>query len=227
MPPAEPVFLYHNTRHDAGIAPYKENTLPMDFFPAALEGLIDQFARLPGVGRKSAQRLAFYVMGLPAEAAAAFAEAIVTARETVHVCPCCQNLTDLTLCNICQSTRRDQSVICVVADPKDVLSIERAREYNGLYHVLHGVISPMSGIGPDDVKITELTKRVAEGEIQEVIMATNPDTEGEATALYIARLLKPWEVRVTRLAYGVPVGGNLEYADDATLLRALEGRQEL
>jgi len=199
----------------------------MDFFPAALEGLIDQFARLPGVGRKSAQRLAFFVMGLPETEARAFAEAIVQARETVHVCPRCQNLTDLELCNVCQSTRRDQSVVCVVADPKDVLSIERAREFHGLYHVLHGVISPMGGVGPDDVKIKELVTRVAEGEITEVIMATNPDTEGEATAMYIARLLKPFGVRITRLAYGLSVGGNLEYADDATLLRALEGRQEL
>jgi len=199
----------------------------MDFFPAALEALIDQFARLPGVGRKSAQRLAFYVMGLPDEGAKAFANAIIQAKQTVHVCPRCQNLTDLELCNLCKSTRRDTTVVCVVADPKDVLAIERAREYNGLYHVLHGVISPMNHVGPDDVKIKELTKRVAEGEIKEVIMATNPDTEGEATAMYIARLLKPFGVRTTRLAYGVPVGGNLEYADDATLLRALEGRQEL
>jgi len=199
----------------------------MDFFPAALETLIDQFARLPGVGRKSAQRLAFYVMGLPEDEALAFANAIREAKQTVHVCPKCQNLTDIDLCNLCQSTRRDQTVVCVVADPKDVLAIERAREYNGLYHVLHGVISPMNLVGPDDVKITELTKRIAEGEIREVIMATNPDTEGEATAMYIARLLKPFGVRTTRLAYGLSVGGNLEYADDATLLRALEGRQDL
>jgi len=199
----------------------------MDFFPAALETLIDQFARLPGIGRKSAQRLAFYVMGLPESEALAFANAIREAKQTVHVCPRCQNLTDDELCNLCQSTRRDTTVVCVVADPKDVLAIERAREYNGLYHVLHGVISPMNHVGPDDVKITELTKRVAEGEIREVIMATNPDTEGEATAMYIARLLKPFGVRTTRLAYGLSVGGNLEYADDATLLRALEGRQDL
>jgi len=199
----------------------------MDFFPAALESLIDQFARLPGVGRKSAQRLAFYVMGLSEADASAFANAILQAKQTVHVCPACQNLTDLELCNLCQSTRRDQSLVCVVADPKDVLAIERAREYNGLYHVLHGVISPMNHIGPDDVKIKELVTRVAKGEIREVIMATNPDTEGEATAMYIARLLKPFSVRTTRLAYGLAVGGNLEYADDATLLRALEGRQDL
>ena len=199
----------------------------MDFFPAALEALIDQFARLPGVGRKSAQRLAFYVMNLPEEEALAFAGAIIAARQSVHVCPQCQNLTDAALCSLCRSTRRDPGVVCVVADPKDVLAIERAREFNGLYHVLHGVISPLNHVGPDDVKINELTKRVAQGEIQEIIMATNPDTEGEATAMYIARLLKPFGVRVTRLAYGVPVGGNLEYADDATLLRALEGRQEI
>ena len=199
----------------------------MDFFPAALETLIDQFARLPGIGRKSAQRLAFYVMGLPEGEALAFATAIREAKQTVHVCPRCQNLTDDELCSLCQSTRRDVSVVCVVADPKDVLAIERAREYNGLYHVLHGVISPMNHVGPDDVKIKELTMRVAEGEIREVIMATNPDTEGEATAMYIARLLKPFGVRTTRLAYGLSVGGNLEYADDATLLRALEGRQDL
>jgi len=199
----------------------------MDFFPAALETLIDQFARLPGIGRKSAQRLAFYVMGLPEDEALSFASAIREAREIVHVCPKCQNLTDGILCNLCQSTRRDQSVICVVADPKDVLAIERAREYNGLYHVLHGVISPMNHVGPDDVKIKELVGRITEGEVREVIMATNPDTEGEATAMYIARLLKPFGVRTTRLAYGLSVGGNLEYADDATLLRALEGRQDL
>ena len=199
----------------------------MDFFPAALETLIDQFARLPGVGRKSAQRLAFYVMGLPKAEAAAFADAILAAHATVRVCPNCQNLTDLDLCTLCQNNRRDASIVCVVADPKDVIAIERAREYSGLYHVLHGVISPLSHVGPDDVKINELVKRVSKGEIKEVIMATNPDTEGDATAMYIARLIRPFGVRVTRLAYGVPVGGNLEYADDATLLRALEGRRDI
>lgn len=199
----------------------------MDFFPAALEALIDQFARLPGIGRKSAQRLAFFVMHLPDGEAESFAQAIINARADVHICPECQNLTDATLCNLCTSTRRDKTVICVVADPKDVLAIERAREFNGLYHVLHGVISPLNHVGPDDVKITELVSRVSKGEVQEIIMATNPDTEGEATAMYIARLLKPFGVKVTRLAYGVPVGSYLEHADDATLLRALEGRQEL
>lgn len=199
----------------------------MDFFPVALEILIDQFAKLPGVGRKSAQRLAFFVMNLPQEEAKAFADAILSAHADVHICPECQNLTDATLCHLCTSTRRDRSTLCVVADPKDVLAIERSREFNGLYHVLHGVISPLNHVGPDDVKITELVNRVAKGEILEIIMATNPDTEGEATAMYIARLLKPFGVKVTRLAYGVPVGSYLEHADDATLLRALEGRQEL
>lgn len=201
----------------------------MDVFPVALEILIEQFAKLPGVGRKSAQRLAFYVMGLEESDAHAFADAIVAARTEVHVCPNCQNLTDAPLCPLCQSHRRDQTTICVVTDPKDVLAIERAREYNGLYHVLHGVLSPLHHVGPDDIKISELTRRVADetSKIEEVILATNPDTEGETTAMYIARLLRPFGVRVTRLAYGVPVGGNLEYADDATLMRALEGRQEI
>lgn len=199
----------------------------MSFFPASLENLIDKFAMLPGIGRKSAQRLAFFVMGLPEGEAESFAQAIIDATGTVRFCSVCQNLTDTEVCGICQSHRRDGSVVCVVADPKDVVAMERAKEFDGHYHVLHGVISPMNHIGPDDIKINELVTRVSRGEISEVIMATNPDTEGEATALYISRLLKPFEVRVTRLAYGVPVGSNLEYADDATLQRALEGRQDI
>ena len=199
----------------------------MASFPASLDRLIDQFASLPGVGRKSAQRLAFHVLSLPEEEADAFAEAIISAKREVKRCSICQNYTDRDVCPICASERRDRSTICVVSDPKDVLSIERAREYNGLYHVLHGVISPMNHIGPDDIGVKELLLRVAENDIQEVIMATNPDTEGEATAIYISRLLKPFEIRVTRLAYGIPVGSNLEFADDATLTRALEGRTEL
>ena len=199
----------------------------MASFPASLDRLIDQFASLPGVGRKSAQRLAFHVLSLPEEEADAFAEAIISAKREVKRCSICQNYTDRDVCPICSSERRDRSTICVVSDPKDVLSIERAREYNGLYHVLHGVISPMNHIGPDDIGVKELLLRVAENDIQEVIMATNPDTEGEATAIYISRLLKPFEIRVTRLAYGIPVGSNLEFADDATLTRALEGRTEL
>ena len=229
----------------------------MSFFPNALENLIDQFAALPGVGRKSAQRLAFHVLSLPEEEARKFAAAIVDAKKNshccsickflslpeeealkfaaaivdtkknIHCCSICQNLTDQETCTICASPKRDQSTICVVAQPRDVLSFERSREYNGVYHVLHGVLSPMNHIGPDDIRIQELVKRVAAGGITEVIMATNPDTEGEATAMYIARLLKPFDVKITRLAYGIPVGSNLEYADDATLLRALAGRMEM
>lgn len=199
----------------------------MAFFPASLENLIDKFASLPGIGRKSAQRLAFHILALPEEEAGDFARAITDACGTVHTCPICQNLTDGELCSICASDRRDRSVVCVVAEPRDVVSIERSREYGGVYHVLHGVLSPMNHVGPDDIRIKELTERVAKGDISEIIMATNPDTEGDATAMYISRLLKPFEVKVTRLAYGIPVGSNLEYADDATLLRALEGRREM
>ena len=199
----------------------------MSFFPPTLEDLIDHFAALPGIGKKSAQRLAFHILSLPEGEAESFAGAILDAREHVHTCPVCQNLTDGELCPICKSDRRDRSVICVVAEPRDVLSIERSREYNGVYHVLHGVLSPMSRVGPDDIRIKELVERISAGGVGEVIMATNPDTEGDATAMYISRLLKPFGVTVTRLAYGVPVGSNLEFADDATLLRALEGRREI
>lgn len=199
----------------------------MSFFPVSLENLIDKFAMLPGIGKKTAQRLAFFVMDMPREEAEAFAAAIMEARGSVHFCKRCQNLTDMEFCSVCASSRRDGSIICVVADPKDVIAIERSREYSGQYHVLHGVLSPMNHIGPDDLKIKELTERVSKGDIAEVIMATNPDTEGETTAVYISRLLKPFGVKVSRLAYGVPVGSNLEYADEATLLRALEGRREM
>jgi recombination protein RecR len=196
-------------------------------FPAALENLIDHFAALPGIGRKSAQRLAFHVLSLPDGEAESFAQAIMQARGSVHCCPVCQNLTDGEKCAVCLDERRDKSTICVVAEPRDVLSIERSREYTGVYHVLHGVLSPLSHVGPDDIKINELVKRVADGGVSEVIMATNPDTEGDTTAMYISRLLRPFGVKVTRLAYGIPVGSNLEFADDATLVRALEGRREL
>ncbi|MDO4990214.1 MAG: recombination mediator RecR [Eubacteriales bacterium] len=199
----------------------------MSFFPASLENLVDHFASLPGVGRKSAQRLAFHVLGLPDEEARAFADAILDAKSNVHCCRICQNLTEGEICSVCASPTRDKATICVVSEPRDVLSIERGREYNGTYHVLHGVLSPMSHIGPDDIRIKELLTRVAENEIEEVIMATNPDTEGEATAMYLSRLLKPFGVKVTRLAYGIPVGSNLEFTDDATLSRAIEGRTEI
>ena len=197
----------------------------MQFFPAALQNLADQFARLPGIGGKTAQRLAFHVLGLPLEEAESFAEAILEAKKTVHTCPVCQNLTDRELCPICDDDMRDHGVICVVAEPKAVLAMERSREFRGVYHVLHGVISPLNHVTQDDIKIRELLMRVGSGEVREVIMATNPDTEGEATAMYISRLLRPMEVKVTRLAYGVPVGSQLEYADEVTLSRALEGRQ--
>ena len=199
----------------------------MEYFPAPLEKLVEKFASLPGIGGKSAQRLAFYVLSLTQEEVQDFAGAILEAKSSVTCCPVCRNLTAGGLCPICASPKRDGSTVCVVADPRDVAAMERAREYTGLYHVLHGVISPMNHIGPDDLEIKSLVDRVAQGEVQEVIMATNPDTEGEATAMYIARLLKPFDVRVTRLAYGIPVGGHLEFADDATLMRALEGRREL
>lgn len=197
------------------------------YFPAALERLTEEFAKLPGIGGKTAQRLAFYVLGLPDEEAVAFAQAIVEAKRTVHTCPVCQNLTDGELCAICGDERRDHSVICVVAEPRDVIAMERAREYEGVYHVLHGVISPLNHVGPDDIRIRELLARVAKGGVREIIMATNPDTEGEATAMYLSRLLGPMEVKVTRLAYGIPVGSQLEYADEITLMRALEGRREM
>ena len=199
----------------------------MNYFPNALDSLIDKFAALPGIGRKSAQRLAFHVLALPEEEAFAFSDAIAEAKRTIRCCSVCQNLTDQDVCTICSSPKRDQSVICVVAEPRDVLSFERGREYEGVYHVLHGVLSPMRHIGPDDIRIHELVKRVSDGGVSEVIMATNPDTEGEATAMYLSRLLKPFEVKVTRLAYGIPVGSNLEFADEATLLRALNGRVEM
>ena len=199
----------------------------MRSFPAALERLSEQFARLPGIGGKSAQRLAFHMLGLPQEQAEEFAEAILQARRTVHLCPICQNLTDQDVCPICADPERDQSLICVVAEPKDVIAMERAREYTGVYHVLHGVISPLSHVGPDDIRIRELLERVQSGKVREIIMATNPDTEGEATAMYLSRLLRGLGVKVTRLAYGIPVGSQLEYADEVTLLRALNGRQEM
>ena len=199
----------------------------MQYFPTALQELADQFARLPGVGGKTAQRLAFHVLSLSQPEAQAFADAILNAKKEVHTCPCCQNLTDRELCPICSDDNRDSGVICVVADPKDVIAMERSREFRGHYHVLHGVISPLNHVTQDDIKIWELLHRVGKGDVREVIMATNPDTEGEATAMYISRLLRPMEVKVTRLAYGGPVGSQLEYADEVTLSRALEGRQEI
>ena len=199
----------------------------MQYFPTALQELSEQFGRLPGIGAKTAQRLAFHILGLSFEDAQAFADAIIAAKKAVHTCPCCQNLTDRELCVICDDDFRDQGLVCVVTEPKDVVAMERSREYSGVYHVLHGVISPLNHVTQDDIRIKELLQRVSKGNIREVIMATNPDTEGEATAMYICRLLRPLGVRVTRLASGIPVGGQLEFADEVTLSRALEGRQEM
>ena len=196
---------------------------------APLSRLIDQFERLPGIGSKSAQRLAYYVLGLSDEGVKELSDAILDAHKKIHYCKVCCNLTDEELCPICRNPARDRSVICVVEDPRDVIALERTREFNAVYHVLHGVISPLNGVGPDQLCIKELLARIGDKEqdVKEVIMATNPTVEGEATAMYISRLLKPLGVRVTRLAYGIPVGGDLEYADEFTLTRALEGRSEI
>ena len=199
----------------------------MQFFPAALQNLADQFARLPGIGGKTAQRQAFHVLELPLEDAESFAQAILDVKHTIFQCRVCQNLTDREVCSLCASDTRDHSVVCVVESPTDVAAIERTKEYKGTYHVLHGVISPLNQIGPEDIKIRELLERVRAGGIREVIMATDPDTTGETTAMYISGLLRPLGIKVTRLAYGIPVGGHLEFADEVTLLRALEGRREI
>ncbi len=193
----------------------------------SLAKLIEQFERMPGIGHKSAQRLAFYVLNMKKEEATAFSEAILSAHEKIKKCSRCCNLAEEELCPICKNTARDESVICVVEDPRDVMAFERTREYEGTYHVLHGVISPMNGIGPEDITVKELLSRLGDGKVQEVIMATNPTVEGEATAMYISRLLKPMGISVSRLAYGVPVGADLEYADEVTLTKALEGRRSL
>ena len=193
----------------------------------SLSRLAEQFARLEGVGRKSAMRMAFSILELPVEEAEAFAAAILDAKKKIHLCPICQNLTDREICPICADPERDASVVCVVTDARTVLAMEKVREFHGVYHVLHGLISPMNGVGPDQLKIKELLARVNGGEIEEVIVATNPTVEGEATAMYLSRILRPLGIRVTRLAYGVPVGADLEYADEVTLFRALEGRRDV
>jgi len=194
----------------------------------SLQRLSEQFGRLPGVGRKSAMRMAYAVLELTDEEAKAFADAITGAKEKIHLCPICKNLTDKEVCGICSDLSRDTGVICVVEDPKDVVSFEKVREFKGVYHVLHGEISPVNGITPDKLYIRELIERVGTGDdVRELIVATNPTVEGEATAMYIAKLVKPLGVKVTRLAYGMPVGGDLEYADEITLFRALEGRRDV
>lgn len=191
---------------------------------APLNRLVEAFERLPGIGHKTAQRLAFHILNAPEEDASQFARTVLEARKKIHQCRVCQNLTEEELCPICQNDKRDKTLICVVEDPRDVMAIERTHEYNGSYHVLHGVISPMDNIGPDQIRIKELMSRLGDDTVQEVIMATNPTVEGEATAMYLSRLLKPMGITVSRLAYGVPVGADLEYADEVTLSRAIEGR---
>jgi len=194
-------------------------------FLPMIAGLVESFAQLPGIGRKSAERIAFYVLdNMSKDDALAMTKNILDAKDKVCLCPQCQNLTDSTPCKICASDKRDRSVICVVENPKDVVAIEKTREYNGLYHVLHGTLSPMDGISPDDLKIKELLLRL-NGEVKEVIMATNPTVSGTATAVYLSKLIAPMEVKVSRIAHGIPVGGDLEYADEVTLIKALEGRQ--
>ncbi|MEE8370296.1 MAG: recombination mediator RecR [Dehalococcoidia bacterium] len=194
---------------------------------APLARLIEEFYKLPGIGPKSAQRLAYFLLRRPAAEAQALAEAILDVKEKISLCSVCYNVTEVDPCRICASDQRDRSVICVVEEPLDILVVERTRAHGGLYHVLHGAISPMDGIGPDDLKVGELLGRLRSGEVREVILATNPNLEGEATAMYLGRLLKPLVARVTQLARGLPAGGDLEYADDVTLTRALEGRQEM
>ena len=199
----------------------------MNYNIVPLNELIKQFSRLPGIGKKTAQRLAYSILEQPPERAREFADALVNAREKIHFCSVCQSLTDMDVCQICSDPHRDKSIICVVEDPRDVMAFERTREFGGVYHVLHGVISPLDNIGPDKLRIKELMARLGDGTVKEIIMATNPTVEGEATASYISRLVKPMNIKVTRLAYGIPVGGDLEYADEYTLARALEGRNEI
>lgn len=199
----------------------------MSFYAAPIAKLIDELSKLPGVGNKTAQRLAFYILNMPLSEVEQLSAAITNAKMNVKYCRVCCNITDSDVCSICSNTKRDSSIICVVEDPKDVVAMEKTREFKGLYHVLNGAISPMEGIGPEEIKIKELLKRVGENEIKEIILATNPNIEGEATAMYISRLLKPLGVKVTRIAHGIPVGGDLEYADEVTLMKALEGRREV
>ncbi|MBO5565481.1 MAG: recombination protein RecR [Lachnospiraceae bacterium] len=199
----------------------------MDLYSGHINKLIDELAALPGIGNKSAQRLAFYIIGMSPARVKSLASSIVDARENVHYCACCQNLTDTELCPICEDAKRDHKTIMVVENPRDLAAYEKTGRYEGVYHVLHGAISPMLGIGPDDIRLKELMKRIAEEDIEEVIVATNSSLEGETTAMYISKLVKGAGVKVTRIASGVPVGGDLEYIDEVTLLRALEGRTEL
>jgi recombination protein RecR len=197
------------------------------FYPEPISKLIDAFTRLPGVGPKTAGRLAFHVLRMKEDDVVDFAKALVNVKRNLHYCSVCCNITDIDPCRICQDKSRDASVICVVQEPKDLVAMERTREFQGYYHVLHGAISPMEGIGPDQIHIAELLKRLGDERVQEMILATNPNIEGEATAMYLSRLVKNFGLKVTRIAHGLPVGGDLEYADEVTLTKALEGRREL
>lgn len=199
----------------------------MDFFAAPVAKLVEEFEKLPGIGHKTAMRLAFHVLNLPSERARSLAAAIMEAKTKIHFCSICSNLTDIDPCAICSNKSRRNDIICVVESPKDVVAMEKTREFKGLYHVLNGVISPMVGIGPDDIRIKELLSRLKDGTVKEVILATNPNIEGEATAMYISKLVKPLGIKTTRIAHGIPVGGDLEYADEVTLAKALEGRREI
>ncbi len=199
----------------------------MEYFAAPLQNLIEEFEKLPGIGSKTAQRLAFFVLNQPKEKAEKFANAIIEAKKYLCYCKECQNLSDQEICSICSNPARDHSILCVMESPKDVLQMERTNEFKGVYHVLHGAIAPMDNVGPDDIKIKELMARIADGNVQEVIMATNPNLEGETTAMYISKLIKPFGIKVTRIAHGVPVGGELEFADEITLSKALQWRVEL
>ncbi len=199
----------------------------MDYYVMPLQNLIEEFEKLPGIGSKTARRLAYHIVNLPKEKTDKFAKAIIEAKSKIKYCSVCQNFSEEDLCPLCQSEQRDRSVICVVESPKDVLQMEKTNEFKGLYHVLHGAISPMENIGPDDIKIKELMGRIATGEVKEIIMATNPNLEGETTAMYISKLAKPFGVKVTRIAHGIPVGGELEFADEVTLSKALQWRVEL
>lgn len=196
-------------------------------FPPLIEALIESYAQLPGIGRKSAERIAFHILGnMSAEEVENMTSSILTAKKNIAFCPICQNLTDDVPCRICASSKRDKSIICVVENPRDVIAIEKTKEYNGLYHVLHGALSPMDGISPDDLKINELLLRLTD-EVKEIIMATNPTVSGTATAVYLSKLISPMGIKVTRIAHGIPVGGDLEYADEVTLIKAMEGRQSM
>lgn len=199
----------------------------MNYYSTPIDRLIDEFTKLPGIGRKTGQRLAFHVIDMPIEEVELLSQAIIEAKQSVKYCTICTNLTDQEICNICGDKKRDSSIICVVEDPRDVVALEKTKEFHGYYHVLHGVISPLEGIGPEEIRIKELLARLTSDEVKEIVLATNPNIEGEATAMYLAKLLKPMGIKVSRIAYGIPVGGDLEYADEITLSKAMEGRREL